>query len=182
MIKKALIIVDYQYDFVASDGKLTAGVAAARIEKNIAHLASQYEEEDIYFTLDAHTEDDWARPDIYKETGAFPFHCIKGTKGYEIYGDIKGKDNTNHHIEKNAYCPGHHFLMKMAEGYDEITVVGVVTDICVFQTVVGLYTVSTNSGIPLQLTVDSACVASFNEAREQLMLAYMKDILGVTIL
>ncbi len=41
-MNELLIIVDYQYDFVANDGLLTAGEKAQNIENNIYTLANEY--------------------------------------------------------------------------------------------------------------------------------------------
>ena len=179
-MKKALIVVDYQYDFVAADGKLTAGQPARDILKLIAALAERYPEEDIYFTFDAHDESDW-EGDVCPEAKAFPKHCIKGSQGYKIYGEIKGMNNTKNFIEKHAYCPVFDMLERLTDKYDEILVVGVVTDICVFQTVVGLYTAAVNKGRKLSLVVDESACASFNPAREKMCLDYMREVLSVRI-
>jgi nicotinamidase-related amidase len=179
-MEKALIVVDYQYDFVADDGKLTVGKPAHDIEKNIIALADKYDEKDIYFTFDNHSEADW-ESDIYPEPRVFPLHCIKGTKGYEIFGDIKGSQNKENFIEKHAYCPDAEKIRELVEKYDQITVAGVVTDICVFQTVIGLFTQTVNQGKKLDLIVESTACASFNPEREQWALKYMKEVLSVDV-
>lgn len=180
LLKKALIVVDYQYDFVADDGKLTVGKPAQKIAKNIAAIADRYDEKDIYFTFDNHSESDW-ESDIYPEPKVFPLHCINGTKGYSIYGEIKGSRNTVNHIKKHAYCPGADKIRELVEKYDQITVVGVVTDICVFQTVIGLFTQTVNQGKKIELIVDSSACASFNPEREKWALEYLKDILNIEV-
>ncbi|MDR1531139.1 MAG: cysteine hydrolase [Clostridiales bacterium] len=179
-MRKALIIVDYQYDFVAEDGALKVEGARA-IEGNIAALADEYDEADIYFTLDSHADADWGKPDVFPETRAFGKHCLRGTKGWEIYGQIKGKANEANYISKCAYCPGNDYLQKLVVRYDEFTVVGVVTDICVFQTVIGLYSTAVNNGVPITITVRRDACASFNPARQQFALDYMRDILHVNL-
>jgi nicotinamidase-related amidase len=179
-LKKALIVVDYQYDFVADDGKLTVGTPAQKIEKNIAALAELFDENDIYFTFDNHSEADW-ESDIYPEPKVFPVHCIKGTKGYTIYGEIKGSQNKINHIEKHAYCPDANKIKELVGRYDQITVVGVVTDICVFQTVIGFFTQAVNQGKKLELIVDSSACASFNPEREKWALDYMKEVMSVNV-
>ena len=179
-MEKALIVVDYQYDFVAEDGKLTIGKPAQDIEKNIISLADKYDEKDIYFTFDNHSESDW-ESDIYPEPKVFPLHCIKGTKGYEVVGNIKGSKNKENYIKKHAYCPDAEKIRELVEKYDQITVVGVVTDICVFQTVIGLFTQTVNQGKKLDLIVDSTACASFNPEREQWALKYMSEVLSIDV-
>ncbi|GAA0241866.1 cysteine hydrolase family protein [Metaclostridioides mangenotii] len=179
-MKKALIIVDYQYDFVADDGALTVGKAAQDIQVHLKNLARDYDEKDIYFTFDDHDFDDWKNKKT-PEADVFNEHCINGTKGYQIYGDIKGKDNVVNHVNKKAYCPKQDFLDGIIKKYNDVTVVGLVTDICVFQTVIGLYTVAVNSGKKININVDPEACASFNPDREKWSLQYLEQILGVNV-
>ncbi len=90
-------------------------------------------------------------------------------------------NNPANFTDKHAYCPPDEFRLQLVQQYDEITVVGVVTDICVFQTVIGLYTTAVNKGIKIKLIVDSEACASFHPEREKWALQYMKDILSVEV-
>lgn len=83
---KALISIDYTYDFVADDGKLTAGKPAQEIEKRIAQVTQEaYERGDyIFFAIDGHDEGDVFHP----ETKLFPPHNIKGASGRDLYGKL----------------------------------------------------------------------------------------------
>ena len=76
-MKKALISIDYTYDFVANDGKLTAGKPAQAIEEAITRVTKEaYEAGNyIFFAIDGHDEGD----DFHPETKLFPPHNIKGT-------------------------------------------------------------------------------------------------------
>lgn len=55
---KALISIDYSYDFVADDGKLTAGKPAQAIEDRIAQVTQEaYDNGDyIFVAMDRHDE------------------------------------------------------------------------------------------------------------------------------
>ena len=57
---KALISIDYTVDFVADDGKLTAGAPAQAISKTIAQVTkTAFDRGDyIFFAIDAHDEGD----------------------------------------------------------------------------------------------------------------------------
>ena len=61
---KALISIDYSYDFVADDGKLTAGKPAQAIEDRIAQVTQEaYDNGDyIFVALDRHDEGDTFHP------------------------------------------------------------------------------------------------------------------------
>ena len=84
---RALISIDYTKDFVADDGKLTAGKPAQAIEEAIARITKEaYEAGDyIFFAIDGHDEGDVFHP----ETKLFPPHNIKGTDGRDLYGQSK---------------------------------------------------------------------------------------------
>lgn len=181
-MKKALLVVDYQYDFVAEDGALTVGAEARKIESNILDKVKYYTEDNTYFTFDLHTSKDWQEK-IHPESNIFEPHCIEETKGYNLYGKLKDiKVPKSHYINKKAYCPSSEHIENLVENYDLIEVCGVVTDICVFQTIIGLYTHAVNKGKPLKLKVDSNCCASFNLEREAWSLDYIKNILGVEVI
>ena len=76
-MKKALIIVDYNNDFVADDGKLTCGKPAQEIDENIAKLVAEFSENGdfIFNACDNHAEDDM----YHAEHEKFPVHCVDGT-------------------------------------------------------------------------------------------------------
>lgn len=84
MAKKALVVVDYQNDFV--DGALGFPAAKA-LDEGIATKIWEYMESGDYviFTMDTHK-------DNYLETQegkCLPTkHCIKGTQGWELYGKV----------------------------------------------------------------------------------------------
>ena len=83
---KALISIDYTVDFVADDGKLTAGAPAQAISKTIAQVTKvAFDRGDyIFFAIDAHDEGDSFHP----ESKLFPPHNIKGTSGRNLYGSL----------------------------------------------------------------------------------------------
>ena len=62
---KALISIDYSYDFVADDGKLTAGKPAQAIEDRIAQVTQEaYDNGDyIFVAMDRHDEGDTFHPE-----------------------------------------------------------------------------------------------------------------------
>lgn len=98
-MSKALISIDYTYDFVADDGKLTAGKPAQAISKAIAQVTQKaYDNGDyIFFTIDGHDEGD----DFHPETKLFPPHNIKGTSGRDLYGAVASLSQENHQFALN---------------------------------------------------------------------------------
>ena len=81
--KKLLVVVDYQRDFV--DGSL--GFEAAKLlEDPICERVSEYYANggDVVFTMDTHEQ----KYLLTNEGKHLPVkHCIKGTPGWELYGE-----------------------------------------------------------------------------------------------
>jgi nicotinamidase-related amidase len=181
-MKNLLIVVDYQNDFVADDGKLTAGKIAQSIYSKIVCKIDYYinSDQDVLFTLDTHSSDSW---NMHPESEKFPIHCEENTYGWSLYGELnKYISNPNVRTEmKFAYCPNLNTLNRVVMEYDQIEVVGVVTDICVFQTVIGLYTAKVNNFSKAVIKVDENCCASFNEDGHKYSIGYMRNILGIEI-
>lgn len=133
-MKRALINIDYTYDFVADDGALTCGKPAQHIEDNIVKITEQSIEDGDYvvFAIDKHEEKDKHHP----ETVLYPPHNITGTKGRELYGKLfyvyeQYKENENiYYMDKTRYSAfaGTDLEMKLKErGIEEVHLVGVCT-------------------------------------------------------
>lgn len=180
-MKKALLVVDYTYDFVAPDGKLTCGEPGQAIDLYIANLIEEYIQNDelVIFTNDLHYENDPYHP----ESKLFPPHNIKGTAGRELYGRVKDTyekyKNQCISIDKTRYSSfvGTNLHQLLQErGIHEIGIVGVCTDICVLHTAVSGY------NLGYGITVYEQGVASFNEAGHNWALEHFKNTLGATVL
>ena len=80
----ALILIDYTYDFVAPDGKLTAGAPAQAIDENLAAAIGETIEAGgmVFVVNDLHLENDGSHP----ETALFPPHNLLGSPGRAVYG------------------------------------------------------------------------------------------------
>jgi len=188
-MKKALIIVDYQYDFVAEDGKLSAGEAARNIEHHLVKLIEDFNSDGNYsgviFTYDSHNIKDFTESS-HPEGKVFPPHCIYGEKGYGYYGKLKNyeekPDSNILLLSKRGYSLNSDIISQLVDKYNDFTFAGVVTDICVFQNVIAFYNCACNKDKPIKITVDTKGCASFNPEREQECLKYMKEVLGVEIL
>lgn len=107
MSKKALLVIDYTYDFVADDGKLTCGKPGQAIEGAICEEIAKAVAagEDIFVLNDYHLENDPAHP----ESKLFPPHNVAGTPGRELYGEVRRavdeaeKSGKVHRLDKTRY-------------------------------------------------------------------------------
>ncbi len=182
-MNKALISIDYTYDFVADDGKLTAGKAAQAISQAIysrtkeAHLAGDY----IFFAIDGHDEGDQFHP----ETKLFPPHNINGTSGRNLFGPLADlyeeikDDKAVFWMDKRHYSAfsGTDLDIRLRERHvDTVVLTGVLTDICVLHTAVDAY----NLGYKIEVVKD--CVASLSEESNKWALMHFENVLGATII
>lgn len=122
-MKKALIIIDMQNDFI--DGSLANPMAQA-IVTPIAEYAKHFDG-DIFATRDTHAESYLSS----SEGKRLPVvHCVHGTHGWEISEEIDRVLK-----EKNATLldkPTFGYLgWGMLGAYEEVELVGTCTDICV---------------------------------------------------
>ena len=182
---KALIIIDYTYDFIASDGALTCGEAGQQIEMNIVNQIKKFAKDNQYIVVanDIHLENDLYHP----ESKLFPPHNLKNTKGRDLYGKVKEEidllileNNENiHFIDKTRYCAftATNLALKLRERkINEVHIVGVCTDICILHTAVGAY----NNAFDIVIPKD--CVASFNQAGHEWALSHFQNVLGITVI
>lgn len=142
--KKVLVVVDYQKDFV--DGALGFDTAK-NLDKGIAQLVKQYAEDEngyIFCTFDTHGEN-------YLETQEgrkLPVvHCIKNTEGWFLYGEtdkaVYEATETGRVDYINKPTFGSYELPArlkaiddLTDGIESITLVGVVTNMCVISNAV----------------------------------------------
>lgn len=179
---RALINIDYTFDFVADAGSLTCGKPGQEIEDEIVSLTESFIQNGDFtiFAIDMHIEGDEKHP----ETKLFPPHNIKGSSGRELFGRlqdvyVRNKDNENvHYMDKTRYSAfaGTDLEIKLRErGITEVHLVGVCTDICVLHTAVDAY----NKGF--QIVIHEKAVASFNQNGHDWALGHFKGCLNAVI-
>jgi nicotinamidase-related amidase len=179
---KALINIDYTYDFVADDGPLTCGKPGQEIENDLVHLTEEFIKKGDYtvFAIDLHNKVDERHP----ESKLYPPHNIKGTKGRELFGKLQMVYENNcdrenvYYMDKTRYSAftGTDLEIKLRErGITELHLVGVCTDICVLHTAVDAY----NKGF--QIVIHENAVASFNKVGHEWALGHFKGSLNATV-
>ena len=127
-MKRLLVVVDYQNDFV--DGAL-GFKGAELISHNIAELIKDFRNNDdeVVFTYDTHQAD-------YLETVEgqnLPVpHCLRGSEGWQFYPEINELIKDSKTFEKPGFGSKELGDYIASKNYDEIYLVGLVSDICVF--------------------------------------------------
>ncbi|MFF2156117.1 cysteine hydrolase family protein [Paenibacillus chitinolyticus] len=175
---KALIVIDYTYDFV--EGKLPVGDPAIAIEERITALTEEFLEEGgfVVMAVDFHRLNEPFHP----ETKLFPPHNIEGTSGRELYGRLntlyREKEGQILWLDKtrySAFCGTDLELQLRARGIREVHLAGVCTDICVLHTAVDAYNKA------FELIVHEDAVASFNPDGHTFALNHFRTSLGAQV-
>lgn len=157
-MRRFVIVVDMQRDFVVADGALPVPGAEQIVAPMQEWLASLRPDETagVLFTRDTHTPEFYAGSE---EAGQFPPHCERGTPGWELVLDPAAVDSAIplFSLEKGVFdmwaepCLRMHqfdspgsgdrdafFATLRAGSVEDVTVVGVAADYCVRWAVEGL--------------------------------------------
>lgn len=167
---KILIVVDMQKDFV--DGSLGTSEAVAIVPAVVERVKKAHAEgETVIFTRDTH-EDNYLET---QEGRNLPvMHCIEGTPGHEIIDELKPLAEGCTVIDKPTF--GSTFLgemldgMNMAEPIEEITLIGLCTDICVISNAM----IAKAHLTEVPVSVEAACCAGVTPASHNNALEAMK--------
>lgn len=166
---KALVVVDYQIDFVNGalgfeGAELLEDIIIDKVEK------CRSEGGKVIFTLDTHTED-------YLNTAEgkkLPVvHCVDGTEGHELFGQLPEyvlKDDIV--IKKPSFGSLQLAAILKANEYEEVELCGLVTDICVVSNAI-----IAKAALPeSRIVVDSNACASFDKSAHEAALKVMKSV------
>lgn len=167
-MKKLLIVVDYQNDFViGSLGFEKARLLEDKIEQKIESFI--VERQDIVFTMDTHDSDY-----LFSREGInLPVvHCLDHSDGQKIYGKIASYAAKYPVLKKNTF--GSIELMKYLQNkeYDRIELCGVVTNMCVLANAIICQSVLPNA----QIVILKNLVAAVDEKLEQETFDVLKAI------
>ncbi|WP_077534182.1 cysteine hydrolase family protein [Massiliimalia massiliensis] len=168
-MKKALIVVDYQNDFVS--GAL-GFPRALELEKPICDKIRKYLDHhgDLLFTFDTHDID-------YLQTQEgkhLPIeHCLKNSTGWDIYGKAAAFQQEARRI----FCKDTFGSLSLAEflkeqNYDLVELCGVVSHICVISNAV-----LAKAALPqAEILIDAGCIAGISEEMNQKALDIMEGL------
>ena len=160
-MKKTLIVVDMQKDFV--DGSLGTKEAVAILE-NVKNKIEEYKKngDEIIFTRDTHQENYMST----NEGKHLPvIHCIEGTPGWEIYDGL--------------YVDGAEIINKPSFGYtgwdkysfEQVELIGLCTDICVISNALIIKALFPE----ISVSVDSGCCAGVTPEKHEAALETMRS-------
>ncbi|CAL6072493.1 Pyrazinamidase/nicotinamidase [Hexamita inflata] len=140
-MKKCLLIVDMQYDFMEGGPLAVAG--GLSLIPNIQKITTEYD--NIFSTQDFHPKNHIGFASSHNMTPftqkdgemLWPDHCIENTKGAQIVAEL---DNCipqkNKYLKglykTNGYSIGEHAeFMNMIKQFDQVDICGVAFDYCV---------------------------------------------------
>lgn len=167
-MKRLLIVVDFQNDFVC--GSL-GFEKAKQIEEHIVQLIKEYRMngDEIIYTMDTH-------PQNYLESYEgkhLPIeHCIEHSEGWELYGKVHDLLKDCLYFKKPTFPSldlGYYLKDKQ---YQDITLVGVVSHICVLSN--AIMAKAAQPDIPIR--IDLRGTASSDEDVHQKSIDVMKSM------
>lgn len=170
---RALVVVDYQYDFV--EGPL--GFPEAKdLEPTIANkvIDAKIRGDDIYFTRDCHGKDYLNT----QEGRRLPVEHCTTEAGRELYGSLKGLSEGCFIIDKPSFGSMDLMQTMLSKGYDEVELCGVVSNICVLSNAVLIKTALPEA----RVVVDAQAVGSgdlrLNEEALDILSSIQVDVIN----
>ncbi|CVI68347.1 nicotinamidase/pyrazinamidase [Clostridiales bacterium CHKCI001] len=165
-MKKALVIIDMQNDFInGALGTKEAQAIVGSVKKKIEQALKAGN--DVIFTQDTHY-------DTYLETAEgkkLPVqHCIYGTNGWEICPELKEYSENAEVFEKPTFGSVKLARYLAVREYEAVEFVGLCTDICVISNVLLVKAVMPES----ELLVDASCCAGVTPESHKNALEAMK--------
>lgn len=168
-MKRLLIVVDYQNDFVNG----TLGFDGAELlERRIAEKICAYRQnnDDVTFTLDTHEENYLST----QEGKNLPIpHCIKNTDGGRLFGTIAAlRKDTDRCFEKPTFGSDGLYEWLKTTDYTSIELVGLVSNICVISNAVLAKTALPEA----EIIIDASCTAAADTAINKAALDVMSGL------
>lgn len=172
MGKAALIVADMLNDFLDPQGSLYAGPQARKIIPFISGKIAEFRAKGgvVIFVCDAHAPND-------REFKYFPSHAVKGSWGAQIIPELTPAPG-DFRVEKTRYSAFSHTNLDdivKEEGVAEVHVVGVMTSICVMETIKELF----DRNMPG--LVYSQGVADSDPEAHTFALKHMQRVLGAKV-
>ncbi|MGI9953526.1 isochorismatase family cysteine hydrolase [Moorellaceae bacterium AZ2] len=183
-MRKVLLVIDMQQDFVSEGGALSFPAAREVIPFIAGKIKEALDQRrEIIFTLDTHTPGD-------AEFQKFPPHCLEGTPGHDLIPEFKEIISPYegigqvYFLKKNRYSAFYGTELEKILGLTpgsskervaEVELVGVCTNICCFFTAEEL----ANRDIPVVAYAQG--MASFDPEAHKFALEQMRSVLGIKV-
>lgn len=178
-MKRLLVVVDYQNDFV--DGAL-GFPGAEKLEKPIVAKIKEYREraDKVIFTLDTHLAD---YLDTQEGLNLPVEHCIEGTPGHRLYGAVEVLATSDEEVFRkptfgsealfDSLCCAQRVAAEMGKlPFESIELVGLVSNICVVANAVLAKTACPE----VPIIIDAACTASHDAKLNDEVLDIMEGL------
>jgi len=171
------IVVDVENGFCKS-----GNLASPRCDAVIPNVSRVIEArlragDTLFFTADTHDPND-------REFEVFPVHCVRGTSEAEIVPELQPFVKNATLIRKRRYSAFFETDLEArlkAIKPDQVTVVGVCTDICVMHTVADLRNRDYRVVVPAEAVATFDAPGHPGDEVQRWSLAHIKGVLGATI-
>lgn len=153
-MKRALVVIDYQNDFVSGPlgseaAKSIEGALRARVEEA---MSDGY---DVFFTRDTHGPGyEGTNEGAHIPVG----HCVRGTDGWGIHGSLGPLSERCTVVDKGTFGSLELAGILSRGGYGEVELCGVATNICVIVNAALIRTALPEAAV----VVDPGLVASYD--------------------
>lgn len=174
-MRKCLIVVDVQNDFVT--GSLGSPEAQAAEREMVDEIRRRRAEGyDIIFTQDTHSQDYLQT----REGNRLPVeHCIEGTEGHALSPAVDAvRQSADRVLKKGTFGSAELFDLLRTEPYDEIELIGLVTDICVMANAVLAKTACPEADVRVDALSTSGTTPEKKEAALDVMRSLQIDVLN----
>jgi len=162
-MKKLLVVVDFQNDFI--DGSLGTKEAVAIIP-NVVEKIKSYPEEERVVTMDTHFED---YLDTQEGENLPVIHCINGTFGWQLREEARlGFEKV---FEKSTFGSTELAQYVAEKQIDQVELIGICTDICVVSNALLIKAFAPE----VKILVDSACCAGVSPEKHEAALETMRS-------
>lgn len=158
-MKKLLIVVDYQIDFV--NGSL-GFEGAEKLTEVIKNKIMNYlkEDNDIIYTLDTHEEN---YLDSFEGKNLPVKHCIKNTLGHNLVKEVDFKEKAIKVFEKPTFPSLQLANYLKDKDYNEVELCGLVSNICVISNAIMVKSALPNAYI----FIDALATDSFDKSLQE---------------
>ncbi|MDE6953919.1 MAG: cysteine hydrolase [Erysipelotrichales bacterium] len=167
-MKRLLIVVDYQNDFV--NGSL-GFEDAPKLENTIVKYIQDYQNngDDIIYTMDTHQEN---YMESYEGQKLPVAHCIKNTEGWQLYGQTKNLLRDCLCFEKPTFPSLDLANYLKDKEYKDVTLVGLVSHICVISNAIMV-----KAALPeTPIYIDMKATSSVDQLTHQKSIDVMKSL------